>query len=145
MALITFNIAAFRVSFPEFESVVTYPNALLQGYFDAATCFVSNSDYGRLQGDCRVRALDLMTAHLVKLGTIMATGQTPSGVTTAATVGAVSVTNLAPPVKGMFQFWLASTPYGLQLMALLGVKGAGGLYVGGLPETRALRKVGGFF
>lgn len=85
-----------------------------------------------------------MTAHLTQLSTMAAAGQA-TGVGQSATVGAVSVSMVPPPIKSGFQYWLASTPYGMQLWALLNVKGAGGLYVGGLPEKTAFRKVGGIF
>lgn len=144
MAVITFDIPAFRLAFPAFADTGKYPDPTLQGYWDAACCYISPADYGWLNGDCRRRALNLMTAHLTQLSTMAASGQ-PTGVGQSATVGAVSVSMVPPPIKSGFQYWLASTPYGMQLWALLNVKGAGGLYVGGLPEKSAFRRVGGVF
>ena len=57
----------------------------------------------------------------------------------------VTVTNMPPPVKNGWQFWLATTPYGMQLWALLKRMAGAGLYIGGLPERRAFRKVFGTF
>jgi hypothetical protein len=144
VAIITFDIAAFRLAFPAFADTTKYPDATLQGFWDASCCYVSPVDYGWLHGDCRARALNLMTAHIAQLSTMAASGQ-PIGVGQSATVGAVSVSMVPPPIKSGFQYWLAITPYGMQLWALLNVKGAGGLYIGGLPEKSAFRKVGGVF
>jgi hypothetical protein len=143
-ALITFDIPAFRVSFPAFADPTKYPDPTLQGYWDAATCYISDKNYGWLNGDCRARALNLMTAHLAALSTLINNGQ-PTGVGQSATIGAVSVSMVPPPVKSGWQYWLASTPYGMQLWALLHVKAVGGLSIGGLPEKSAFRKVAGIF
>jgi hypothetical protein len=51
----------------------------------------------------------------------------------------------APPAANAWQYWLNTSPYGMQLLALLQAKGVGGLYVGGLPERDAFRKVYGVF
>ncbi len=144
MAVITFDVAAFRAAFPAFADPQKYPDATLEGYWDAACCYISPTDYGYLHGDCRARALNLMTAHLTQLSTMAASGQ-PTGVGQSATVGQVSVSMVPPPIKNGFQYWLASTPYGMQLWALLRVKSVGGLSIGGLPEKSAFRKVGGIF
>jgi hypothetical protein len=53
----TFDIAAFRVSFPAFSNVATYPDATLTGYWDVAVLYIANSNYGYLSGDARYRAL----------------------------------------------------------------------------------------
>jgi hypothetical protein len=68
-----------------------------------------------------------------------------TGVVTGATIDKVSVQLAAPTTKSGWQYWLASTPYGMQLWAFLSIKSAGGLYIGGRPERRAFRKVGGNF
>jgi len=143
-AVLTFDVAAFRVLYPAFSDVNKYPDATLEAYWDMATCFVSPANFGVLAGHCRQQALNLCTAHMTTLGYNAAAGQA-TGITTGAGVGAVNVTNLAPPVKSQFQYWLYLTPYGAQLAALLGLKGTGGIYVGGLPEKSAFRKVGGVF
>lgn len=145
MAVIVFNVAAFRTAFPAFSDVAAFPNALLQGNWDSAACIISTNDgcYS-LRGASRERALNLLTAHLTALGVIIASGQTP-GVMTQATIDKVSITLQAPPVKTEFEWWLTQTPYGQQLLALLQAKAAGGIVVGGLPERLAFRKVGGTF
>lgn len=125
-----FNVDAFRVQFVEFADAAAFPTLTLQSYFDAAGCYVENKNYGWLRGCCNLLALNLMTAHFAKLASAIADGQT-TGIETAATIDKVSVTMMAPPVKGMWQYWLAQTPYGQQLLALLSAKAAGGLYTPG--------------
>lgn len=146
MAVITFDVTAFRAAFPQFANLTKYPDARLQGYFDSASCIINNNDYGcgSLTGTCRVRALNLQTAHLAALADIIAGGQAP-GLVNSATVDKVSVSLTPPPFKNQWQWWLSLTPYGAELLALLQAKAVGGFYVGGLPEISAFRKVGGIF
>lgn len=140
-AVFTFDAAKFKAAFPAFAAV---DNNTLQGYWDSATCYVSPANYGWLSGDCRLRALNLMTAHLAKLAEIIATGQLP-GLEQSATIDKISVTMTPPPLKNQFHWWLSLTPYGQQLLALLMARSAGGFYIGGLPERSAFRKVGGLY
>lgn len=142
-AVLTFNVTAFRTQFPAFA---TNPptDATLQAYWDTATCYVSNKNYGWLNGCCRQTAINLMTAHLAALALIIAGGQTP-GIVNSATIDKVSVSMTPPPAQTGWQWWLSTTPYGAQLWALLLAKGAGGLLVGGFPERSAYRKAYGVF
>jgi hypothetical protein len=146
MAVIVFDVAAFRSAFPVFSDATAFPPALLQGYWNDATCIISaNTNCGiLLKGACRERSLYLLTAHLAALGVVIASGQT-TGVMTQATIDKVSITMQAPPTKTAFQWWLTQTPYGQQLLALLQAKSAGGFVIGGLPERYGFRKVGGTF
>lgn len=143
-ATLTFDVAAFRTQFPAFANASTYPTITLQGYWDAAICYISDTNSGRLMGDCRSRAINMMTAHLTALADIIAAGKTP-GYAQSATVDKVSVTMTPPPVKNQLQWWLNLTPYGMQLYALLYVRSRGGFTVGGMPEKKAFRKVYGAF
>ena len=144
MADITFDIAAFRLAFPAFASVAAYPDLTVQGYWDAAICYINPNNYGYLQGASRARALNLMTAHLLAIQDIIKSGQ-QVGFTTQATIDKISVAMQAPPSANAWQYWLNTTPYGMQLLALLGAKGVGGLYIGGLPERAGFRKAYGVF
>lgn len=85
-----------------------------------------------------------MTAHLTALSDLAAQSQTP-GYEQSATIDKVSVSLTPPPNKNQWQFWLNTTPYGMQLLALLQSKSAGGFYIGGLPETAAFKKVAGIY
>lgn len=147
MAIILFDVAKFRTDFPEFANPVTYPNAMLQGYWDSATCIMSDRTYGcnGLNVKARTRALYLLTAHLAKLGTLIAAGQTP-GQVQSATIDKISVSMTPPPNKNQWQWWLGNTPYGAQLLALLQAHTVGGFYfTTNPPETTGFRKNYGVF
>lgn len=141
-AVITFDVTAFRAQCPAFADATLYSDAALQGYWDAAACHISTTDYGWLNGECRARALNLMTAHLAALSSLIASGQAP-GVMQSASIDKVTISLTPPPLKSQWQWWLSATPYGAQLLALLQSKAVGGFYVGGAPERSAFRSVGG--
>lgn len=146
MALHVFDVAAFRLQFPAFASITEYPDVLLSGYFSMAGCYIDAWDNCALSGDCLQLALNLMTAHLA--ATYGPSGSGIPGVVgmlTSSTIDRVSVTQAVPTTRGAWQFFLASTPYGLQLWALLMAKSAGGWMVGGSIERRGFRKAGGRF
>jgi hypothetical protein len=141
---ITFNPDTFRVQFPQFADLYAYPDVTLQGNFDLGTSYVSADTFGSMTVAARTYALNLMTAHLLALGTIIATGGTPGNVI-GSRVGDVQVQLQPPPARSQWAWWLNTTPYGAQLVALLDMQSAGGFFVGGLPERAAFRKVGGVF
>lgn len=147
MTTITFDPAAFRVLFPQFADVAAFPDVKLQAEFGMATAYVSPDTYGDMPAAARANALNLMTAHLLALGVIIAqnnySGQV--GVVQAATIDGVSVTLQPPPQRGQWRWWLNTTPYGAQLVAMLDAQAVGGFFVGGLPERAAFRRVGGGF
>lgn len=136
---ITLDLPAFRAQCPEFGSAVLYPDITIEGYWTAATTYVSTNDYGALNGSARARALNLMCAHLIKLADLIADGNA-AGIVSAAGVDKVNVTLAPPPVATQYRWWLSLTPYGAQLLALMRAKAAGGLYVGGTPERGAFRR-----
>lgn len=125
VAVLTFDVAAFKLAYPAFNTV---DNAVLQGYWNSATCFVSPLNFGWLYGACRQQAINLMTAHLAALAALIAGGETPQ-VLTSAQVDKVSVGMEPPPSTNQWGWWLNTTPYGMQLNALLQAKSVGGLYV----------------
>lgn len=148
MSTITLDIAAFRALFPKFADVTTYPDALITAQWGSATAFVSADTYGDMPTAARTYALQLMTAHLLTIGDILASGGSTGtpGVVTSSRVGDVSVTLAAPPYgTSQWRFWISSTPYGMQCLALLDAQAVGGFFVGGLPERSAFRKVAGVF
>lgn len=144
MAVIEFDVTAFRDMFPAFASASAYPTARLQINWTMATSYISDVDYGWIQGARRTLALNLMTAHLTALGAQLASGQTP-GMMQSSTIDKISITMTPPPVPDQFQFWLGLTGYGQQLLALLQANSAGGIYVGGRCEIGAFRKAFGRF
>lgn len=146
---IAINYPLFRERFPQFAIPAVYPDAVLDVQWIMATQYVSDTEGGDMSTTARELALQLMTAHLLALGVIIAAGGTYAGtpgVTTGATIDKVSVTLAAPPFgTDQWRYWLNLTPYGAQLLALLGAQAAGGFYIGGLPERSAFRVVGGLF
>jgi len=140
---VSFSETTFRALFPAFANSLAYPTAALELYWASATAYVSDQDAGAYVGAMTVAqqalALNQMTAHLVALNDMIASGNTP-GVTTGATVDKVSVTIEPPPTKSLWQYWLALTPYGQQLLALLQVASVGGSYYGGFPVVGAFRR-----
>lgn len=146
MSIHTFNYALFQQQCPEFAS--TPDEATLMIYFDMALPMANDgadSWCGGFSGSSLDLILNLLTAHIAKQQALIAEGQT-AVIVTGSTIDKVSVSLLAPPVKNMFQYWLATTPYGQQVLALARARFAGGFYMSkGLPERQGFRKVGGTF
>ena len=134
----TFNLAAFRTLYPQFDTVA---DDTVRAVADQALCFISDTGC-----ECDDTAWFLMVAHLLQIQTAAAAGGSVSGPVASATVGGVSVSFQAPPYgTSAYKFWLFSTPFGSQLAAMLARCSAGGLYVGGAPERAAFRRAGGSF
>ena len=143
-AAVTFNPAAFRVAYPAFAGDPP-SSATLQAYFDSACGYITN-EYPQCTGMTIAQltlALNLMTAHLAAIAALIAAGTTP-GQITQATEDKISVTITPPPNKDQWQWWLGTTPYGQQLLALLLAASVGGFYIGGRRENTALRRGGGY-
>ena len=141
----TIDVAAFRAMFPVFASVTKYPDTMIEMFYGVAGEYIPPFDvWCGLNGATLTYALNLLTAHLLAEWRIAASNQTGT-VITGATIDKVTVSMLAPPVKNGWDFWLNQTPYGQQLLALLSAKSVGGISGGGSPETRAFRRVGGYF
>lgn len=139
------DIASFRAAFPAFSNSTTYPDALLNLQYANAGSYISQNDsYDGLSGTQLDFVLQLLLAHLLYSYNLIIAGQT-NVVVSGSTVADVSVSLEPPPVKTSWQWWLSSSPYGLQLLALLKVQSAGGWAIGGRPESLAFRKVGGQF
>lgn len=140
----TFDIPAFRISYPAFASTVNFPDATLQLFWNNGTAYIANSNYGWLNCDKRYLALTLMTAHLAQLSVLIANGQVPN-IIQSSTIDKITVTLTPPPVPNQWRWWLCITAYGQQLLALLQVNSAGGFYIGGFPERQGFRKAYGVF
>jgi len=137
MAILTFDVVLFRAAYPAFSDSTTYPDSLLQMYWDTGTCYISDENYGWLQDACRQLALNLMTAHLTYLSTLINVGKSGT-IKQSATIDKVTVTYVPPPINDSeFDWWLNTSPYGQQLLSLLQVQSVGGFYVGGSPERAA--------
>ena len=141
---IVLDISAFRSTFVGFSNTALYPDAIITTFWDISTLYISDNDYGLLNGTSRVFAIQSMTAHLLMLNDNIANGQT-TALISASTIGQESITLTPPPVSTQFKWWLSTTPYGAQLLALLRATAVGGLYVGGSNERGGFRKIGGRF
>ncbi len=143
-ALIVLDIPKFRALYPEFKDAAKYLDVKLETDWELATCYVSDRNCGVMRGKCREQALMMMLAHLLKLGCMIENGDTPA-IVSSSTIDKISVTLTPPPVGDAWEWWLQTTPYGAQLVALLSAFAAGGLWVGGSPEQAAFRGVSGRF
>lgn len=152
MADHSLDIPAFRLAFPAFADDTVYPDARLDVVWGLAVGYLGDADGCLLKGAAKQSALMFLTAHLLYLSSLTqpggsggSTGGASGGVLTGATVDKVQVQFAPPPFKDGWEWWLAQSPYGAELWALLKMKSAGGFYVGGLPERNAFRRVGGGF
>lgn len=132
-AILTFNYAQFIALIPAYSNPTNYPEATLQAYWNSAINYVSDANFGDVQGDTRQYAINLMTAHLVYIAGLIATGTVPYLMQTA-NIDKVTVGLTPPPLKNQWQWWLSVSPYGQQLFALLQVNSVGGHYIS-LPGT----------
>jgi hypothetical protein len=149
---IAYDDALFRAQFPEFGDTTKYPPALLSMYWGMASNFIDAgaSPCAILSGSALPYALNCMTAQLLVLAAqqaaAIAAGQaTSGGIEVSATVDKVSVDMMAPPVADMWEYWLALTPYGQQLLALLKTLAVGGISIGGMNESGSFRRSNGMF
>ena len=145
MPCINYNDTAFRALFAPYANTTTYPANIIQGYWNSAILYISNRYGGRFTGKTvaqQTQMINLMTAHLLYLAGLIAGGNTP-GIITGATIDKISVTIEPPPVKNQWQYWLQTTPYGQELLALLQVVGVGGFYATSAPPGRAGFPFGG--
>jgi hypothetical protein len=143
---ITLDLCQFRAQFPQFD-LATITDNTITAQFNAASNYIS-AQYGSWYSNCnasrQILALYLMTAHLCAISLNIAQG-TVAGVLTASTADKVSITLAPPELPNQWQYWLQTTPYGQQLLALLQVASIGGYYAGGRPELAAFRRPGFYY
>lgn len=139
MTDITFDIQVFSAKFPELITNPAQPQSVLQGWFDTSILYISNKITAGTNIDIRTQALYLMTAHLLYISNQIASGGSV-GVMNSATVDKVSISIQPPPAANQWQYWLQSSPYGGQLLALLQVQAVGGAYYGGNFDRLALKR-----
>lgn len=142
----TYNDTAFRNQFPQFENTTLFPPAQLEGWWDMGNSYINidNNYPWNFKSKQLQLAADLMCAHLAASFSLINSG-TPSVVVQGSSEGSVSISLVPPVIKSSFGWWLATTPYGAQLRALLKVVGNVGLYVVGSYENQGFRRAGGFF
>jgi len=140
------NIPEFRAIFPAYSDAGKCPDSKIETYWELAQSYISAEDGPLLSGPPLQSALNFMTAHLMYIMDMVGDDENgATGVLTGSTVDKVQIQVAPPPFKDGWQFWLSQSPYGQQFWALLDVRSAGGWYIGGRPERRAFRKVGGRF
>lgn len=140
---IELDIASFRINFPAYASETDYSDIRLNSQYAIGKCYIADNDC-TLPEECREYALQLMLAHLLNIQDSITLGQ-PAQIITSASEGSVSVSLAEPPNSNTWTYWLSSSSYGLQLIAMLEVVSAGGFFVGGSEERRGFRKINGGF
>lgn len=144
MATPVYNDANFRAQFPAFADTAKYPMATLSGYWTMASSYINiYSQIGWNQTQLQL-AVDLLAAHLAKSFDLINAGITTMLIT-GSTEGTVTVSGQPPPTTNGWQWWLATTPYGMQLRALLDIVASVGLYVGGSYPRAGFRNGFGSF
>lgn len=138
---IVLDADAFREQFSAFASM---PTSTLQLFWDTAVLYMGDYPSCALPLTAKTGALNLLTAHLAALNALAQTGSTPA-IVTMSRIDKIQVQLAAPPTTSGWAFWLATTPYGLQLWALLQQRSAGGFYAAGSPVRAGFRQVGGGF
>lgn len=111
MAIVVFDINAFRERYPEFNAV---SDSLLNAYFVEATVYLNNTDCSPVV-DPTIRSvyLNMLVAHLAALNS-GAGGQAASGLVgriASASEGSVSVSTGDVPTSSS-SWWYLQTPYG---------------------------------
>ena len=130
MTVITLTVDGFRSDFVEFSNTETYSNELISSFINRSYGYISRNVYGILSEADRKLALELMTAHLLTINSKISSN-TATGQIASTSIDAISVSLVAPVNKNAWQYWLNSTPYGQQLLALLQAHAPAGIYYGG--------------
>lgn len=129
------SLQEFYSEYPEFN-VPQYQNICPQ-CFRQAKLFISVKNKGRLKNEQRILAIYLLTAHLSLLTSKVQSGQSGgngAGMVASASVGEVSVSYVQIPNLDNWSYWLAQTPYGLELLALFDMLTSAPYYIGGSLE-----------
>lgn len=122
----------FRETISAYADATKYPDEKVASYIERATFFIDARYSGDCPCRCRVYAIELMAAHLLKLSDLIASGDNSAGGRiTSASIDKISVSLDAPQTKNAFEYWLSLTPYGQELLVLLMSKAPAGIYSGG--------------
>lgn len=131
--ILTFDYAQFIALIPAYSDPTAYPEATLQAYWDSAINYINDTaGWTPLCPTQRQYALNLMTAHLIYIANLAASGTVPY-LMQNATIDKVTVGLTPPPLKNQWQWWMMLSPYGQQCFALLQSMSVGGFYIGGSP------------
>ena len=157
----------FLAMFPEFDGNDLFSRAMIEGCAKRAwfyCCRFSQCD--QLDGDDRLYAQGLMTAHLLVIVTrqravvenkfttvsglpsgvtmvgqrTSATGQLgTTGIVTSASIGGESVSLTLPQSQSAWEFWLNQTMYGIEYQAFMSSHAPVGIYAEGDDFRLCLR------
>lgn len=127
------DIDKFRKLYPQFDE---FDDELIKLIEEQAMCFLNECN------KCNELLLMLMVAHLLQIRKNAESGNA-TGTVTSATIDKVSVSYSVPSSSSDNTAWFNLTPFGQQLLQLIGRCSGGGIYVGGRPELAAFRGVGG--
>lgn len=142
--IILFDYAGY-ISNPQFvlySDSTYYPESILQTYWNIALNYASPVDFGDINGTQRQYAIQLMMSHIIFLTNLIntgygfgnGTGGSPGTIPyqlESATIDKVNVTVTPQPNPNEFEWWLGTSPFGQQLLAMLQTQTVGGHYIGG--------------
>ncbi len=133
---VSVNVSEFRQKFPAFADTTKYSDETLQADLDTAQLYISPK-INRFVTQAQLKQMIyLLTAHLAETNTQFAKGNSNAGaIATSAHIDGVSVTVAIPESKSALDYFLNSTGYGRQLLALLTLLSKVGFYVGGQKEN----------
>lgn len=122
MAVVTFDPAAFKLAFPEFEQV---PDARLTAIFNMVTATTIDNTDASIVTDVPARSalIDLLVAHMLTLygytaiGGQIVPGHGVVGRVSSATEGTVSTSLEYRAAATATEAWYNQTPYGAQYWA----------------------------
>lgn len=142
MSQVQVSYSDFITRFPEFSNTTNYPQELISSYIDEAEQYISTTNF-RIAPSKRILAIEYMTAHLIALSNIDASGevqgQKSSNITTSASVDGVSRSILAPIADNAFAQWIQSTPYGKKYWALMTANNATPIFFPGTKRAFGIR------
>ena len=123
MTIAVFDPAAFKARYVEFASV---SDAVLSSLFQEASLYLDNTDASPVQDVAkRLMLLNMLVAHLAKLGGVAgsngagsaASGAAPVGLLGSATEGSVSVSYDTSHIPKGSGAWYCTTTYGYSFWA----------------------------
>jgi hypothetical protein len=136
----TFDPAAFSAAFPAFSETPTAAINVWASIVEQSPMASWFACAPPTQQQLIVAHIGYMLTNANSVGNSQGGGAVVSG-----TEGSVSASFAPPPITNGLEYYLSTSTYGQMLWGMLNVSTAGGLYVGGLPERHAYRKVGGVF
>ena len=139
----TLNTTTFREQFEAYSDEDDYPDSTLTTQYSIGKIYLQDNNC-LLSSDAMSYILDLMLAHLLYIKDLSDQGNR-AGVVTSVSEGDVSASLAEPPISDNWSYWLNSSPYGIQILTMLEIALASGLYIGGSTERRGFRKANGGF